>query len=266
MGFFYRISTDEGKLQPHSISDIIEVMKKTLLMRIRLSTYFILIFITMIIVALVLPKAKFDSAALTLFSVNSFLYGFYIAPILSAQKTRIEELHKIVRAEANAVFAIMIAVKRLPDAAKDHLGTLVREYLKLCIRQQKVAEGEEKYEEIISYCIAYKGESSEAVASILDKVVANQKNRTDFSMQIANKVYSNEWMVMLVLFGVTLSFILLLDTGENVIFRLLAAFVSTGLTMLIVILVKMSTLTHKKAKQIWDPYKRLLETNFYRID
>jgi hypothetical protein len=71
---------------------------------------------------------------------------------------------------------------------------------------------------------------------------------------------------MLVLFGVTLSFILLLDTGENVIFRVLAALVSTGLTMLVVILVKMSTLTHKKAKQIWDPYKRLLETNFYRID
>ena len=136
----------------------------------------------------------------------------------------------------------------------------------MCIRQRKAAEGEEKYEEIISYCIAYGGESPEAVADILDKVVANQKNRTDFSMQIANKVYSNEWMVMLVLFGVTLSFILLLDTGENVIFRVLAALVSTGLTMLVVILVKMSTLTHKKAKQIWDPYKRLLETNFYRID
>lgn len=256
----------QGELQATSISDIIEVMKNLFLVRIRLSTYFIFIFISMIVVSLFLPKAKFDSAALTLFSVNSFLYGFYIAPILSAQKTRIEEMHKIVRAEANAVFALMIAVKRLPDGARERLGVLVREYLSLCIRQRKAAEGEEKYEEIISYCIAYGGESPEAVADILDKVVANQKNRTDFSMQIANKVYSNEWMVMLVLFGVTLSFILMLDTGENVIFRVLAALVSTGLTMLVVILVKMSTLTHKKAKQIWDPYKRLLETNFYRID
>ena len=33
-----------------------------------------------------MPGIKFESGALTLFSVNSFLYGFYISPILGAQK------------------------------------------------------------------------------------------------------------------------------------------------------------------------------------
>jgi len=45
---------------------------------------------------------------LILFSVNSFLYGFYISPVLAAQKSRIEELHKIVCAEANAIFTMML--------------------------------------------------------------------------------------------------------------------------------------------------------------
>jgi hypothetical protein len=36
--------------------------------------------------------------------------------------------------------------------------------------------------------------------------------------------------------------------------------------MLIVILIKLSTLTHKKAKAIWDPLKKLVDTNFYRVD
>jgi hypothetical protein len=35
--------------------------------------------------------------------------------------------------------------------------------------------------------------------------------------------------------------------------------------MLMLILVKLNTLTHKKAKQIWKPFKSLLDTHFYRI-
>jgi hypothetical protein len=58
----------------------------------------------------------------------------------------------------------------------------------------------------------------------------------------------------------------LLDTGDNFVYKILAALLSTSLGMLLVILAKMTTLTHKKAKQIWDPYKKLIETRFYRID
>jgi hypothetical protein len=47
---------------------------------------------------------------------------------------------------------------------------------------------------------------------------------------------------------------------------LLAALLATGLSMLLIILIKLSTLTHKKAKQVWDPYKKLIDSHFYRID
>lgn len=66
------------------------------------------------IIVLILPSIKFDSGALMLFSVNSFLYGFYISPILGAQKARVEDLHKIVRSESNAIFAMVLSLKKLP--------------------------------------------------------------------------------------------------------------------------------------------------------
>ena len=62
-----------------------------LLLKIRLSAFFWIFLLTYIALSFAIPHTKFESAALTLFSVNSLLYGFYIAPILAAQKSRIEE-------------------------------------------------------------------------------------------------------------------------------------------------------------------------------
>lgn len=239
---------------------------KKLLTKIRLTQYFLIFFIVFSAVVYVVPSMKFDSGALTLFSVNSFLYGFYIAPILSAQKGRIEELHKIVRAEANAIFAMVINIKRLPEPLRNKIQDMFIVYLKSSLKERKIGEGEKNYEELISFCLSYKGEHTAEIDELLDKLVANQQNRTNFSMQMSNKVYSNEWMIMLVLFSITLSFVVLMAAGEGYVFDFLAAFLCTGLTMLLVILLKMSTLTHKKARQIWDPYKKLIDSHFYRID
>ncbi len=214
---------------------------------------------------IILPRQKFESGALTLFSVNSFLYGFYISPIVSAQKGRIEELHKLVRSESNAIFAMVLSTKDLPKQLRNRLQDMFIDYLKKTTHGDHTG-GEKAYEDIITYCIDYDGEHTEEVDKLLEKVVANQQNRIMFTMQINNKVFSNEWMIMLMLFSITLSFILLLDTGEKFIFKVVAALLATGLTMLLVILVKLSTLTHKKAKQVWQPFLKLLDSHFYRID
>ncbi len=241
-------------------------MQKLFLQKIRLTQYFVLFFITYSLVVLFAPNLKFDSGALTLFSVNSFLYGFYIAPILGAQKARIEDLHRIVRSEANAIFAMVIDLKRLPNPLRNQIQEMFIQYLRSSIKQKRPAEGEKYYEALITFCLEYKGEHQDAIDKLLDKLVANQQNRTNFSMQMTNKVFNNEWMIMLVLFSITLSFVLLMSAGEGYVYDFLAAFLCTGLTMLLVILIKMSTLTHKKAKQIWDPYKKLVDSHFYRID
>ena len=85
-------------------------------------------------------------------------------------------------------------------------------------------------------------------------------------MQLGNKVFSNEWWIMLVLISITLSFILLLNVGENIFLKIVKALLCTGLSMLLAIVVKLSTLSHKKASKMWDPLKKLLETDFYRLD
>lgn len=241
-------------------------MKNVLLTKIRLSYYFIIIFVLFALLVLFVPHIKFDSGALTLFSVNSFLYGFYISPILGAQKGRIEELHKIVRSESNAIFAMVLGAAKLPDKLLSDIKEMFMNYLQVVRLHRKPGSGEPEYEAMISFCLNYKGEYQEEINKLLDKLVANQQNRTNFAMQMSNRVYSNEWMVMVILFTVTLSFILLLDTGEGYIYKILAALLCTGLSMLLIILAKMSSLTHKKAKQIWDPYKKLIDSRFYRID
>ena len=241
-------------------------MKNLLLHKIRLSYYLVGLFIVFAILVTVAPDMRFTTGALTLFSVNSFLYGFYIAPILTLQKARIEELHKIVRAESNAIFAMVLSIKKLPDELRNEIQDMFLSYLRSSIRQQKPGEGEAKYEALITFCIDYKGKHQDQIDKLLDKLVANQQNRTNFAMQMRNKVYNNEWTIMSILFGVTLSFIILLDTGDGYFYQLLAALLCTGLSMLFLILIKLSTLTHKKARDVWGPYKKLIESHFYRID
>lgn len=241
-------------------------MKDLFLKKIRLSYYFIIVFVLFAILVVFVPHVKFESGALTLFSVNSFLYGFYISPIINAQKARIEELHKIVRSEANALFAMALIFAKSPVKFRLMIKDMLLDYTDHAMRHHRPAGGEEKYEAMIAYCLNYKGEHQDEVDKLLDKLIANEQNRTSYAMQLSNKVYNNEWMIMIILFTVTLSFILLLDTGEGYVYKILAALLCTGLSMLIIILIKMSTLTHKKAKQIWDPYKKLIDTSFYRID
>lgn len=241
-------------------------MKNYLLTKIRLTTYFVIFLITYGLLSFILPHQKFDSAALTLFSVNSFLYGFYIAPILGGQKARIEELHRIVRSEANALFSLVLKLKKLPEDLRNKLQELVATYIHATIGHKRKAGGEKEYEELISFCLEYKGPEHETIDKTLDLLIANQQNRTNLNMQLTNRVFSNEWMIMLILFSITLGFILLLDIGSSPILKLVRALLCTGLTMLILILVKLSTLTHKKARQIYDPLNKLVDTHFYRID
>lgn len=240
-------------------------MKTLLLKKIRLSYYFIFFFLLYGGLSFVLPHYVFSGPALTIFSVNSFLYGFYISPILSAQKARIEELHKIIRSEANAIFAMMLSTKDMPDKLRNEFQSMFQAYIKKNVHNNREA-AEKEYEVIISYCLDYKGPEKEAVDKLLEKVVANQQNRTMLNMQLANKVYSNEWIIMMMLFSITLAFIMFLDVGSALIFHLVAAMLCTGLSMLILILIKLSTLTHKKAKQMWIPMDKLAQTHFYRVD
>lgn len=241
-------------------------MKNFLLHKIRLTQYLIIVFTAFVVLFQFLPTYEFTGAILTLFSVNSFLYGFYISPIISGQKARIDELHKIVRAEANALFNLQIRLKSLPVHLRTELQGMVIKYTKAKVNGKKSSSGEREYEDLIGFCLQYNGQHKDDIAKVLDILIANQQNRTQFTMQMSNKVYSNEWMIMSILFSITLSVIMLMDVGGSVIVMLVKALLCTALTMLMIILVKLSTLSHKKAREVWTPFTKLLKTHFYQID
>lgn len=235
------------------------------LLKIRLSWYFAFFLALYATMALTVDPIAFEPTALTLFSVNSFLYGFYIAPVLAAQKTRIDELNRIIRAEASALFDLLLKTKKLPEGTRNKLQDMFASYIAASVRQRKPAEGEAQYEQLISYCLKYDGKEKEEIEKVLTGLVANQQNRSQLAMQLRNKVFSNEWMIMLVLFSITLGFVLFLDVKSWVMVPV-KALLCTGLTMLMINLLKLSTLTHKKAKNIWDPLHKLAATRFYRVD
>lgn len=237
-----------------------------ILLQTRLSWFFLGFFLLFLDAALLLKGVSFTPAALTLFSVNSFLYGFYIAPVLGAQKARTDELTRIVRAEASALFDLLLKTKKLPRKSRNHLQDLFEAYMKASFKERRPAAGENEYEALISYCLEYDGKEPEQVEKILNGLVANQQNRSALAQQLGNKVFNNEWLIMLVLFSITTGFVIMLDVNENFIMQLVKALLCTGLSMLMINLLKLSTLTHKKARHIWDPLDRLSASRFRRID
>lgn len=237
-----------------------------LLLKIRLSWFFFIFFGIFLALTYLLDGVTFTPAALALFSVNSFLYGFYISPVLGAQKARIDELAKIIRLEANSMFEVLLKTKKLPEKSRNHIQDMCADYLTASFRQRKPAEGEPEYERLISYCMDYAGKDPATVEKILNILVVNQANRSQLAMQLGNKVFSNEWWIMLVLFSITLGFVIFFEVKDAFLMHMVKALLCTGLAMLMINLLKLSTLTHKKAKNIWQPLDTLKTSRFRRFD
>jgi hypothetical protein len=237
-----------------------------LLMKLRLSWYFFFFLFVFTFLSFTIDGSTFTPAALTLFSVNSFLYGFYIAPVLAGQKQRIDDLSKTVRSEANSLFDMLIRTKKLPKISRTKLQAMFEVYMMASFNERKPAAGEEQYEELITYALEYKGKDPVTIEKILNGLIANQQNRSQISLQLSNKVYSNEWWIMLVLFSITMGFVLFFDVNDNFWMHLVKALLCTGLSMLMINLLKLSTLTHKRAKRIWDPLDNLKTSRFRSID
>ena len=70
---------------------------------------------------------------------------------------------------------------------------------------------------------------------------------------------------MLVLFSITLGFVLILNV-PGLLGHFVKALLCTGISMLMINLIKLSTLTHKKAKDIWKPLDTLNTSRFRRFD
>lgn len=239
------------------------------LLRIRLSYYFVIFLVFYTGLLMVIPKPELPGAGLTLFSINSFLFGFYFTPILNNQKARIEELGKIIRMESVSLFKILVKTRKITNE-KDHdkIQNLIAAYIKAKLNDKKAGGGEKEYDKLIGELVHFsaKKEDAGAIDGVLDALADNQTNRTTFDMMMGRKIYSNEWYILLTLFFVTLALPIITDFGGNPVLHMVDAMLCAALSLLLVTLLKVNYLYHKKAKGIWNPFESLLNSDFKNLE
>ena len=231
-------------------------LKYFLLTRVRLTQYLFIFAVVFFVISLFLPKIELQGAALTLFSVNSFLYGFYISPIINAQRIRIDQLHRLVVIEVNKLEELLQYSRRMEPDFHAEIDTAVKAYSKVAAKGG-VDVGNSEFSSLVSIIVDYKGDVKDPHKEMLKSVFAAQLNRAEIKLLLEGKVFSNEWIVMTILFAITIAFILFTRLPEIAFLQVIPAILCAGLSMLIVILIKMSTLTHKRAKTILTPLEKL---------
>ena len=235
------------------------------LSRIRLTYYYPVLFVVFLALVLNVHKISMTGGPLTLFSVNSFLLAFYLGPIMSGQKQRIDDLARTVRSEGLAMLSVMVHDRELSDTHRAEIRKLIRQYVAACSRAHRPGEGEREYERLLAYCLEIEARDKGA-QKVIDTLVTNQQNRGQIATLLRGAVYSHEWVVLLVLFTITISYIVLIDYGNSVPLTIVAALLCACLSLLLLILQKLNSLTHKRAKQVWEPFDRLLSSNLTQID
>jgi hypothetical protein len=232
------------------------------LLDIRLSYMAVIFFAIYIILILNYQQQKLTPGQLALFSVNTFLFGYYFSPLLSAQKSRVANLISTTRAEAMTILDALSQSHLLNSEHRHQLKVKLRIYLDSIIENYKIGADNRYYDEILRWSKNLKGEDQAALDLIYDRIAKTQDNRDTLNNLLQSKVYSHEWLVCLVLFFITLYFALQTDFNGSLFFATMLAVLCTGLTLLMIILVKFATLTHKEARRMWRPLKDLRGGHF----
>ena len=240
-------------------------MLRTLL-KIRMSTIGILLLLFYIVFVFLNHRVKLTPGQLALFSVNSFLFGYYFAPLLSAQKSRVASLIASARQEEMAILDLLTQSHLVSSANRHKLKVKLRVYLDDIIGNTNITADNQYYDELLFFSKRVKGEDVGVMNLIYDRLAKTLVNRDAMNNLFGSKIYSHEWMVVTVLFFITLFFSLQTDFAESYFFGLMLAVLCTGLTMLMVILLKFSTLTHKEARRMWQPLIELRDRHFDDIN
>lgn len=232
------------------------------LLRIRLSHFYVIFFISYFILLSITDKVTLSGGQLTLFSVNSFLYGFYFGPLFTGQKARVEEMIKSMRQEELTILDILNYSHELDEADRHELKVKLDSYLKSIVSKDNVDADNPRYDDLLEYTSQRKFKNNDAMRTIYEKLGLTQQNRDQLGYLMKQGVWNHEWMVLLVLFAITIFFVVQIDYGDSWVFKAMAATLCSGLSMLVIILAKYSTLTHKQAKRIWDPIINLRKNHF----
>jgi hypothetical protein len=231
-------------------------------MDIRLSYVYPVLFVLFFVILWVYHRQALTPGQLALFSANSFLFGYYFGPILNAQKGRVDTLSKSVRQEEMTMLDILAQSHLLKPKERHDLKLRLKVYLHSVIRNDKVRPDNPYYDELLRFTKQGKFSGNSVMDVIYNRVAKTQENRDAMQNAYQTTMYSHEWLVLFILFFITLYFILQIDYGHSIFFQAILALLCTGLCLLVLILVKYATLTHKSARKVWEPLAELNANHF----
>lgn len=236
------------------------------ILNIRLTYIYPALFVLFFYLLSVVEPQKLTPGQLALYSVNSFLFGFYFSPLLSAQKARVDGLNKAVRQEVMTILDILAQSHMLRPRVRHQLKIRLGAYLHSIHKSKKISADNPHYDELLRYTKQDKFKDDSVMDTIYGRISKTQENRDNIQSLLTNKVYSHEWLVTMVLFVITIYFVMQTDYNHVLFFKILLAILCTGISLMLVILVKYATLTHKQAKKMWEPMTQLLKEHFEDID
>lgn len=150
----------------------------------------------------------------------------------------------------------------LSEGMRHKLKIKLAVYLRDEIGNEQITADNRFYDELLYYTKQAKGEDQAVMNVIYERLAKTLSNRDTLNNLFATRIYSHEWLVVTVLFGITLFFATQTDFGHSFLFGVMLAILCTGLTLLMVIIIKFGTLTHKEAKRMWQPLHDLVKNHF----
>jgi len=174
----------------------------------------------------------------------------------------VAQLIGAARQEEMTVLDILTQAHLLSAKERHQLKIKLKVYLLSIIGNTAVEADNPYYDELLYHTKQVKGEDKAVMGVIYDRVSKTQSNRDTMNNLFNSKIYAHEWLVATVLFSITLYFALQTDFGRSLFFGIMLAVLCTGLSLLMIILLKFATLTHKEAKRMWQPLEQLLREHF----
>ena len=235
-----------------------------ILSKIRLSLCLPPLFIFFLLLINGLPKINLLISYIALFSASIILLGFYLNPLLIQSKARIENLVHLISVEASVFYRIDLELDNVSDSHRDQIIKLSKEYLNMKIHSKDSKKSDAAYLEIINYCRNLKHD--ETIYKILIILSDNNQTRANIAFQLRNRVYSSEWLIMMMLYLVAVGFMVSIKLPpHNLTVNCIVSLLATGISFAMLFLWKLSNLTHKKATGMWQPLVDLVDANFIKI-
>ncbi len=148
------------------------------LLKIRISTIALDDFSTgFVFIVLTIKQTKLTSGQLALFSVNTFLFGYYFAPLLSSQKARVASLITAARQEEMVILDILTQSHLLSKSERHRLKLRLRIYVTSVIGNTSVRADNPYYNELLYFATPNRSKDQPVMGVIYERISRTQINR-----------------------------------------------------------------------------------------